>query len=202
MNEQEPRKPGGQEAAKHNHETDPGSHPRIYVASLSDYNAGRLHGVWLDADVDAEALYEGVRSMLATSTEHGAEEFAIHDYEGFGPLRLGEYESLESASRIARGIGEHGMAFAHWADLLGTNDAADLEHFEDAYRGHFESLADYAESLLDDVGAQAEIDTAIPDYLAPYVHLDIEGFGRDLEPSGDITTSAGDGGIYVFDGTV
>jgi hypothetical protein len=27
----------------------PPTTPRIYVASLADYNAGRLHGSWLDA---------------------------------------------------------------------------------------------------------------------------------------------------------
>ncbi len=31
------------------HEQEPRVQPRIYVASLSDYNAGRLHGQWLDA---------------------------------------------------------------------------------------------------------------------------------------------------------
>lgn len=30
--------------------------PRIYVASLSDYNAGTLHGKWIDADQSAEDI--------------------------------------------------------------------------------------------------------------------------------------------------
>src|SRR5436853_7803697 len=30
--------------------------PRIYVASLRDYNAGRLHGVWRQADQEVEEL--------------------------------------------------------------------------------------------------------------------------------------------------
>jgi hypothetical protein len=51
--------------------------PRIYVASLSDYNAGRLHGVWLDATEDYDTLSTGVAQMLAASPEPGAEDRAV-----------------------------------------------------------------------------------------------------------------------------
>ena len=37
-----------------------------------------------------------------------AEEYAIHDFEGYGSYRLGEYEGLESAHEIACFIEEHG----------------------------------------------------------------------------------------------
>lgn len=41
---------------------------RIYVASLSDYNAGRLHGVWIDCDgMNADDLTQTVNEMLAQS---------------------------------------------------------------------------------------------------------------------------------------
>ncbi len=202
MNEQQPTQQADALAEKHGQKTERGIQPRIYVASLSDYNAGRLHGVWLDADVDSNTLAESVQAMLDVSPEPGAEEFAIHDYESFGPLRLDEFETLEKVARIAQGIDEHGMAFAHWADLVGTGDTDALDRFEDAYRGHYDGLQDYARSLIEDVGLQEEIDKMVPDFLAPYVQVDFEGFGRDLELSGDISTSAGDGGIYIFDGTV
>jgi len=58
--------------------------PRIYVASLSDYNAGRLHGGWFDADREPEKLEKEIGFMLACSPELIAEEWAIHDHEGFG----------------------------------------------------------------------------------------------------------------------
>ena len=64
--------------------------PRIYVASLSDYNAGQLHGKWIDADQEASNILGAVHAMLSASTEPYAEEWAIHDYEGFGDLRLGQ----------------------------------------------------------------------------------------------------------------
>lgn len=178
-------------------EREPQLQPRIYVASLSDYNAGRLHGTWLDATGDAEELTTGVDDMLTRSPETHAEEWAIHDYEGFGPLRLSEYESLDAISRIAGGIATHGPAFAHWAAIAGTAPE-DLDNFDDAYLGHADSIEAYAEELVDDLGYTDLIDRAIPEHLQPYVRFDIEAFGHDLELSGDVTTSEGDGGVYLF----
>lgn len=177
----------------------PKQDPRIYVASLSDYNAGRLHGSWLSANVGYEQLSEGVQAMLNSSPTPGAEEFAIFDYEGFGPLRIDEYESLSTVTTIAHGIAEHGPAYAHWAAMVGTTDLGEMSEFEDAYRGHWESVVAYADDLLDDLGADHYIE-AVPEFLRPYIKLDVEGFARDLELGGDIWTSDGDGGVYVFDG--
>jgi antirestriction protein len=198
--EQQPQEPEEGWRKQEPSEHDPGwEGPSIYVASLADYNAGRLHGQWLPADVGHTELETGVKLMLAASPIPGAEEFAIFDYEGFGPVRLGEYEPLTTVTTIAHGIAEHGPAFAHWAALVGTSDLGELDDFEDAYRGHFASVTAYAEELMDDYGANRYIE-AMPEYLQPYVKLDVASFARDLELSGDIATSEGDGGVYVFDG--
>ncbi len=173
--------------------------PRIYVASLSDYNDGYLHGTWISAAQEPEDIHRAIRDMLARSPTPGAEEYAIHDYENFGPLKLGEYESIATVSRLAQGITEHGVAYAHWAALVDGSDSEILSRFEDAYRGHFDSLVDYAGQLFDDFGYNDLIETIVPEHLRSYVRIDIEAFARDLESSGSITTSEGDGGVYVFD---
>jgi antirestriction protein len=180
-------------------EHEPRERPRIYVASLSDYNAGRLHGAWIDANENDDDLAEKIQTMLRASPELIAEEWAIHDYEGFGPLRLGEYEDMATVAKVGRGIAEHGPAYAHWASIVGIHDPDELDRFEDAYLGHAESVEAYAEELVDDLGYHDLIDRAIPESLQAYVTFDVEGFARDLELSGDITTSEGDGGVYVFD---
>ena len=89
--------------------------PRIYVACLAAYNNGRLHGRWIDADQSVDEIWSEVQAMLAASPEPGAEEWAIHDYEGFGALRLSEWESFERVSAIAAGIEQHGPAFTRVA---------------------------------------------------------------------------------------
>jgi antirestriction protein len=77
--------------------------PRIYVASLADYNAGRLHGRWIRADLPSDEIYREIQEMLAASAIPDAEEWAIHDFEGFGPIRLAENTRIDTLARIVGG---------------------------------------------------------------------------------------------------
>lgn len=193
MHEQPPEEQPGDDR-----ELEPKHEPRVYIASLSDYNDGRLHGEWLDATADPDDLYAGTRAMLARSPEPNAEEWAIHDYDDFAGLRLGEYESFENVSRLAKGIAAHGEAFATYAEYIGTDEATE-EGFTGCYRGRWESVAAYAADWLDDMGASDAL-AGLPEWLRPHVHLDVEGFGRDLQLGGDIyTAEASGGGVHVFD---
>jgi antirestriction protein len=198
MSEQEHRSQEQQLNGPEEHEQE--LRPKIYVASLSDYNAGRLHGEWLDAAQEPEALLAGISSMLAASREPGAEEWAIHDYEAFAPVRLGEYESIEQVSKIALGIVEHGPAFGAWAEYLGRYGWDDLDRFEDCYLGRFDSLTDYAEDFLDALGLRESIEKAVPEQLQPYVNIDAEAFGRDISYNGDVYVVEDDpaGGVFIF----
>ena len=175
---------------------------RIYVASLADYNAGRLHGVCIDATQGAEQIEAEIASMLERSREPIAEEWAIHDYEGFGAVRLSEFESIERISRLAEGIADQGMAFAAWiSDCSPSEETTD--RFEEAFLGEYPSREAYAEHIVDDFGYQDLIDKAIPDYLQPYVRFDADSYAHDIELNGDITIADAPGGaIYVFDAHV
>jgi antirestriction protein len=173
--------------------------PRIYVASLSDYNEGRLYGVWVDADIGTAAIRNQISDMLAGSRSPGAEEWAIHHFEGFGPMSLSEYEDIDSVSRLATGIADHGEAFAHWASITGSREPDQLDQFSDAYQGCFESVEAYAEQLLDDIGVTDAVESVVADTMIPYVNVDFAGFASDLELSGDIATATGSEGVYVFD---
>ncbi|WP_417661450.1 antirestriction protein ArdA [Pseudomonas sp.] len=65
----------------------------------------------------------GGRGRRASTTRSWgkAEEYAIHDFEGFDGYRLGEYEGLESAQEIACFIEENpelgGAPLDHFNDL-------------------------------------------------------------------------------------
>ena len=198
---------GGQQQQEPSREIERRDGPRIYVASLSDYNAGILHGVWLEADDEVEALEQEILAMLKaspTTKRYGdvAEEYAIHDYENFSRhVRLGEYESLDQVSRLARGIGRHGEAFAAWwanQEPEATEDDELDEQFEEHYLGEFGSLEEYGESVLEDMGIDLDELPGVPEGLRPYVTIDIEGWTRDMEMGGDITTVEGGRGVYVF----
>ena len=145
--------------------------PRIYVASLADYNAGRLNGIWIDAAQDADAIQTEVSAMLKASPEPNAEEWAIHDYE-LGGIKIGEWESFEKISTWAAGIAEHGAAYAAWV----SNDSdynAEVSDFEEAYQGEFSSHEVFAMESYDGIYSEKELGP-----LAMYI--DWEAVGRDL----------------------
>ena len=164
--------------------------PRIYVACLAAYNAGRLHGAWIDADQDADAIHEEIQAMLAESPEPGAEEWAIHDYDNFGGIRLSEFEDIERVAELGQLIAEHGPAFAAYANHVGV-DYATEEGFEEAYCGEWESEEAYAEELFDELYAHE-----IPEHLRCYV--DYEAFSRDLFINDNYSVDCPEGGVYVF----
>lgn len=181
--------------------------PRIYVASLSDYNAGILHGVWIDATNEIEDIWAGVNQMLAaspTTRRYGdvAEEWAIHDYEGFSPfVQLGEYQPLERVAALARGIVAHGEAFAAWWANEHPDDDELEASFEEHYLGDYGSIEEYGEQVLEDMGVDVEDLPGVPEGLRPYVRIDVEAWTRDMQYGGEITTVEGGRGVYVFWGT-
>lgn len=173
--------------------------PRVWVASLSDYNSGRLHGEWVDAAVEESELREAVQRILASSPEPGAEEWGIFDYDNFGAYKVGEYEDLATVAGIARGIEEHGFAFATWAVVSDTHiDDLSIE-FEDAFLGHFDSKELFVDSVLEDFDVEATLERELPSWLQPHVRIDRDGIASDMQISGElILEDAPEGGIYVF----
>ncbi|GFG50804.1 antirestriction protein [Mycolicibacterium agri] len=201
MNEthHEPTESEPQPKAAEHRETDPKPSPAIYVASLADYNNGVLHGKWIDAAREPEAIQADINDILDSSREPNAEEWAIHDYEQFGRWRVNEYDSLEQVSRIARGIAEHGYAYAAWADVFDGEEAScDIDSFHEAYLGHYDSVTDYVEQMADDLGYEQQLDT-LPEHLRDYVRIDYAAIARDLHLSGDIATvDDPNGGLWIF----
>lgn len=179
---------------EHGHDSDT---PRIYVASLADYNAGWLHGRWIDADQDADTIHAQIATMLAESREPIAEEWAIHDYENFDGLRLSEYADIATVAEAARLIVQHGPVFghlmSHFGGLSGLEEAE--RYMQDGYRGAFDRLEDYVEELIGDCYGDAV--AKLPDFIR--YHIDYEGIGHDLQYGGDIFTIEAGGKVHVFD---
>jgi antirestriction protein len=157
--------------------------PRIYVACLASYNAGELHGAWIDVDGDADDLQVAIGKMLAASPERDAEEWAIHDFEGFGSLHLEEYASLERVAAMAELVREHGEELAgEVLNHFGGDVEEAREALEDNYQGCHASLEDYAEAFMEDTGSLE----GVPESIRPYI--DYERMARDWELGGDIFT--------------
>jgi antirestriction protein len=179
------------------HEQEPRISPKVWVASLSDYNAGCLHGAWIDADQEPDGICSGINELLRTSQVPGAEEWSIFDYEGFGVLTLSEHETVECLSHLGRGIGEHGEAFAVFAHFFGRDEEA-LDHFEDSYIGKRESAAAYVNEILEDTGIYRILDEAVSEPLRNYVRIDIEALARDMENDLWLLSVETQGGVFLF----
>lgn len=194
-----------QQSTNPNGEQAPPRPPRIYAASLSDYNAGVLHGRWLDADLGPDVLQEAIAEMLAESPTaerwwEPAEEWAIHDHEGFGNARIGEYESLDDVTELATGILAHGDAYAAWwSDVRDTQPDDDPDHtFDNRFQGEYSTATEFGEQMLDDMGVSLDYFPGVPEGLWPYVQLDVEGWVRDMQFNGEIQVVEGGRGVYVF----
>lgn len=163
---------------------------RIYVADLAAYNNGKLHGVWIDATQELDDIQEQINAMLKASPEGFAEEYAVHDYEGFGGYSVGEYDSIETLHEIAGFIEEQpelsGALLDHFCgDLVEARKAA-----EESYNGCYKSVADYAQELTEQT-------SEVPKHLEFYI--DYERMASDMEMSGDIfTIETGFEEVHVF----
>lgn len=174
--------------------------PRIYVSSLADYNSGYYLGRWIDADQPADVIREAITEMLSQSKQPVAEEWAIHDFANFGDLSLSESEDIDCVADVARGIVEHGVVFGGLVSHLGgASNVADARRYMlDGYYGAFNSLAEYAESLVD--GLYSDAVEQLPQFIRS--HIDYDGIGRDLELGGDVFTIELEGQVHVFASTL
>lgn len=165
-----------------------GNEIRIYAACLAAYNNGILHGKWVNALQSTDDIISDVQKMLKQSPIPNAEEWAIHDYEGFNGLSLSEYEGFEAVTRKADFIEEHGTLGAKVAEYFGDIDDA-IKALTENYYGEYTSLADYAEQQYEDM-------VSIPDCLRNYI--DYESLGRDLAINDVFTIETGFNEIHIF----
>ena len=185
--------------------------PQVYVACLASYNAGVLHGAWIPATDEDEMrdaiaamlrqspypnvtvpcpdfiLYQdrGTCPTCGGVGAHGkvrsAEEYAIHDYDGFGELagQLGEYPSLETVAMHARMIDTHGNAWFAYCDWQDTAYQSE-DDFEERYQGCHYSPEDFARQYVEDTAA-GELERA--PFISQYI--DYQAIARDLQFGGD-----------------
>lgn len=166
---------------------------KIYVACLASYNAGRLHGAWIDVDADKDVMAAKVENMLKASPMPNADEFAIHDYDEFP--NMGEYPSLDAIAETAELVelaeenGIDASDFARIADNWHGN-ADDIRNAFEFFYGVWDSFQEYAEEVADEFMSQHNT----PQSVAMY--FDYEGYARDL--AHDYTVVDLSRGVAIF----
>ena len=184
---------------------------RFYAACLASYNNGVLHGAWIDASDDVDAMQADVNQMLRESpfpnvtVEHpvsgedvpSAEEYAVHDYDGL-PSRLGEHPDLQAIAdyvELIDAADDRGLDAAVVAAVVANfnGDVGEAKDaIEDNYLGAFDSLTAYAEDYIESTGMLDGVNDTVARYF------DFESFGRDLELGGDVYTIRVDGQLHIF----
>jgi antirestriction protein len=168
------------------------------LACLAAYNNGWLHGAWIDVEGDADAVHEAIGAMLNASPVAGAEEYAIHDHEGFGGVEIAEFASIGRVVEIANFLQACGRAGVRACGRLGAlvlgEVAGDLEAaaraLDDQYHGVFASLADGLQDLTEET-------TVIPETLRLYI--DYAASARDARLNGEVfTVETGLEQVHVF----
>jgi antirestriction protein len=157
---------------------------QVYIACLAAYNNGHLHGDWIDIAQPAENIQAEIDRLLQTSpATDEAEEWAIHDIDCQGIQNLPT--DAEALAEIGAALEEHGKPFAlYWNDFTQSNTSIDraIENYQEAYLGCYESVEDYAQEILEELGITAAVEKAgLPQY-----YIDFKSYGNDLALNGDI----------------
>lgn len=162
---------------------------RIYVACLAAYNNGRLHGRWIDAAQDADAIRSEISAMLTASPIPQAEEWAIHDYEGFEGAPVSEYQDIDSVADLAEFIAEYGALGGKLLEYFGGDLDEARAAIEERYFGEYARLADFVQESTENAHD-------IPEALQPYI--DYEQMAQDWEISDLLVIETGFEEVHVF----
>ncbi|MFB8276925.1 antirestriction protein ArdA [Nocardia colli] len=180
--------------------------PRIYVTRGLPLRAELTDGTWLDMARDARTIYAEMYAVLAADEATESIPLYIWDYQGFGAfdvttgaIGLEGVDSIELLATVARGIAEHGHAFAAYASAH-EDDPRLLDHFATAYKGHHETMAAYVRQLFEPLRIEDRLKQAVPATLEEFVSVDYGAIGEEMLRGGDIVAIPADaGGVWVFD---
>ena len=171
--------------------------PKVCIQCLASYNAGRLIFEWVDATEGLEGL-EAAQAKVAERAIAAAkaagewpvyfgepEEFMLADWEGFPEGTVGEYTQLSEVAEFAEQVEEladRAEAYTAYVGVVGAQSAT-IEGFEEAYRGEWDSMADYAEEFATDCGWSFGDGTYVEgsQIEAMSGYLDFEAFANELE---------------------
>ncbi|MGF1979777.1 MAG: antirestriction protein ArdA [Nostoc sp. CmiSLP01] len=180
---------------KHERECLDDDAPQIYVACLSAYNNGFLHGMWIDCTQDTEDIQEDIEWMLSWSpcrNYEACEEWAIHDFQNWCGIHIDEYESIEKLAELAQILSEHGAAYAAYYEY--DSSEASVEDFQEHYWGEYENEQDFVYDQLEQQGLIKNLE----DMGIPSFYLDFKAIARDWFIDDYYSVEESYNKVYVF----
>lgn len=181
--------------------------PAIYVADLAAYNSAILFGKWISlSGKDSDEVYEEINAMLAEGTlrfgletmSSKHEEFAIHDYEGFGPIKVNEYASISDlVEHVERMSDDPAKYFAYLSAVDEDGDGYD----PDEVMGPYDSREDYSWEMLDIALDSADLTSYLEKLGVPfanYFKFDAKDFAFSESCNGAVSFGEYEGKTYVI----
>ncbi|MBD2303443.1 antirestriction protein ArdA [Nostoc sp. FACHB-190] len=180
---------------KHERECQDDDVPQIYVACLSAYNNGMLHGLWIDCTQDVDAIREDIEWMLSWSPcrdDEPCEEWAIHDFQNWCGIHIDEYEDITKLAELAQILTEHGEAFAAYYNYDSTS--ASVEDFHERYYGEYKSEEDFVYEQLEEQG----VFTKLEEMGIPSFYLNLEAIAHDWFIDSYYSVQKSYNKVYIF----
>ncbi len=172
------------------------NNPQVFVSCLAAYNAGMIHGTWVEA-VDEVELNANAQFILFTSPIPNAEEWMISDVMNFKGMRLGEYTPTNEIVAIAQALKEHGKPFGVYRQYYGGYDvtAEFIQHFKEDYKGIFTEREEFVYQELKRTGVIRKAERI----GLNEGHIDYEAIGNDWFSNDYLDFSSGSyGEVFVF----
>ena len=169
--------------------------PKVYIACLAAYNAGFLHGQWIDLDGTVD-LDEEISKVLKSSPEADAGEWAVHDFEYC--VGLCEYTGSNTLKEIIAAYEACDRSNIEWEPFIRFCEHLDenpaekqVVAFQEAYAGKDENLEAWAIDFIQDTGGIE----GMHEHLRFYFNY--EAYARDLEIN-DVFTVEHKQDVLVF----
>lgn len=182
--------------------------PAIYVADLAAYNSAILFGKWISLSrKDSDEVYEEINAMLAEGTKLYSritlsdkhEEFAIHDYEGFGPIKVGEYDSISDLVEHVERMDDNPDKYFAYLSAVGEDYGDGYD--PDNIMGPYDSREDYAWEMLDLMIGDSDLtgyleSKGVP--FAEYIKFDAKDFAFSESCNGSVSFGEYGGKTYAI----
>jgi antirestriction protein len=177
---------------------------RIFVVPLGAWNHGLGYGGWVDTDEGEELLWHGIRKILEGSPMPNEEEWMIVDVEGFGGVRINEYESPDTIAELDELVEDHGSLPVAYAISRGVKPDGVEEYIQDHYRGWMpsdQSEVDWAWEKLEEDGGMANLPYWMGEGI---VWTAVEAWMENMQSIGafELVRDGGDGSTHIFEQAV
>lgn len=155
----------------------------VYVGTYGKYVSGSTEGAWLDLDdyADKEEFLKACQDLHGP----GDHEFMFQDHVGVPSSFITESSISKDYWEWAEDVAINHLDEEATKAFISLFGYWSLNKFQDLYRGEWESWADMAENLVEELGLLANVPWEVEMYF------DYDAYARDLRLSGDYVQEDG-----------